>query len=102
MPKVNDHCHYTGKFRGAAHSHCNLQYKVPRKIPIVFHNGSTNDNHFIIKQLAEYFKGQFECFGENTEKYITFSVQIKEDDNSKNLTYKLNFIDSYRFMNSKL
>ena len=82
--KVRDHCHYTGKFRGAAHSHCNLQYKVPRKIPIVFHNGSTNDNHFIIKQLAEYFKGQFECLGENTEKYITFSVPLKkENDNDK-------------------
>ena len=35
-----DHCHYTGKFRGAAHSECNLRYKVPKEIPIVFHNGS--------------------------------------------------------------
>ena len=37
--KVRDHCHYTGKFRGAAHSECNLSYNVPKKIPIVFHNG---------------------------------------------------------------
>ena len=44
------------KFRGAAHSICNLIYKVPKKIPIVFHNGSTYDYHFIIKQLAEEFK----------------------------------------------
>ena len=35
-----DHCHYTGKFRGAAHSICNLRYKVPKIIPIVSHNGS--------------------------------------------------------------
>ena len=96
--KVRDHCHYTGKFRGAAHSICNLRYKVPKEI----HNGSTYDYHFIIKQLAEDFKGQFECLGENTEKYITFSVPIKEDDNSKKITYKLKFIDSYRFMQSKL
>ena len=85
--KVRDHCHYTGKFRGAAHNICNLRHKVPKKIPIVFHNGSTYDYHFIIKQLAEEFKGQFECLGENTEKYITFSVPIKKevtnDDNSK-------------------
>ena len=81
--KVRDHCHYTGKFRGAAHSICNLRYKITKKIPIVFHNGSTYDYHFIIKQLAEDFKGQFECLGENTEKYITFSVPIKKDDNSK-------------------
>ena len=37
---VRDHCHYTGKYRGAAHSKCNLQYKVPKEIPFVFHNGS--------------------------------------------------------------
>ena len=47
-------------------------------------------------------KGQFECLGENTEKYITFSVPIKKDDNSKKITYKLKFVDSYRFMQSKL
>ena len=69
---------------------------------MVFHNDSIYDYHFIIKQLAEDFKGQFECLGENTEKYITFSVPIKEDDNSKKITYKLKFIDSYRFMQSKL
>ena len=39
--KVRDHCHYTGKYRGAAHSICNLRYKIPREIPVVFHNGST-------------------------------------------------------------
>ena len=81
--KVRDHCHYTGKFRGAAHSICNLRYKTPKEIPVVFHNGSTYDYHFIIKQLAKEFDGQFECLGENTEKYIIFSVPIKEDDNSK-------------------
>ena len=95
--KVRDHCHYTGKFRGAAHNICNLRYNIPKKIPIVFHNGSTYDYHFIIKKLAEDFKGQFECLGENTEKYITFSIY-----NSKKITYKLTFIDSYRFMRTKL
>ena len=92
--KVRDHCHYTGKFRGSTHSNCNLQYKVPKKVPVVFHNGLPYDYHFIIKQLAEGFKGQFQCLGENTEKYITFSVPIKKDDNSKKITYKLKFIDS--------
>ena len=47
------HCHYTGKFRGAARNISNLRYKVPKKFPIVFHNGSTYDYHFITKQLAE-------------------------------------------------
>ena len=70
--KVRDHCHYTGKFRGAAHSICNLRYKVPQEIPVKINNDSKYDYHFSIKELAEEFKGQFECFRENTEKYITF------------------------------
>ena len=101
--KVRDHCHYTGKFRGAAHNICNLQYKVIKKIPIVFHNGSTYDYHFIIKKLAEEFKGEFECLGENAEKYIAFSVLLKKENySSKKITYKLKFIGSYRFMSTSL
>ena len=64
----SDHHHYTGKYRGAAHSNCNLNCKIPKEIPVVFHNGSTYDYHFIIKQLAREFKGNFDCLGENTEK----------------------------------
>ena len=75
--KVRDHCHYTGKYRGAAHDICNLRYKIPKEIPVVFHNGSTYHYHFIIKNLAEEFEGEFERLGENTEKYITFSVPLK-------------------------
>ena len=69
--KVRDHDHYTGKYRGAAHSNCNLGYKTLREIPVIFHNGSTYDYHFVIKKLEE-FKGNFDCLGENTEKCITF------------------------------
>ena len=84
--KVRDNCHYTGKFRGAAHNICNLRYKVPKEIPIVFHNGSTYDYHFVIKKLAEEFKGEFECLGKNKEKYITFLVPLKkENDDRKKL-----------------
>ena len=75
--KVRDHCHYTGKYRGAAHNMCNLRYIVPKEIPIVFHNSSTYDNHFIIKELVREFDGNFEFLGENTEKCITFSVTLK-------------------------
>ena len=73
--KVRDHCHYTGKYRGNI---CNLRYKIPKEISVVFHNGSTYDYHFIIKELVKEFDGNFECSGENTEKYITFSVPIKK------------------------
>ena len=66
--KVRDHCHCTGKNREAPHSIFNLRYKISKEIPVVFHNGSTYDYHFIIKQLAREFKGYFHCLGENTEK----------------------------------
>ena len=100
--KVKDHCHYTGKFRGAAHSKCNLNYKVPKDIPIIIHNASY-DTHFIINQLAEEFKGELNCIGENMEKYITFSVPIKKKcDNGKTIAYKLRIIDSFRFMPTSL
>ena len=103
MQKVRYHCHYTGKYRGAAHSICNLRYKIPKEIPVVFHNGSTYYYHFIIKQLAKDFKGNFDCLGENTEKHIPFSVPIKKEyDNDKTIIYKLKFIDSCRFMSDSL
>ena len=102
--KVRDHCHYTGKYRGATHNMCNLRYKVPKEIPIVFHNGYTYDYHFIIKELVKELDGNFECLGENTEKYITFSVPIKKKIENENIeiTYKIKFIDSYRFMSMSL
>ena len=97
--KVRDHCHYTGKYWGAAHSICNLRYRIPKEIPVVFHNGSTYECHFIIKQLVKKFKGNFKCLGENTEKYITFSVPItKQNEEGKIITYKLRFIDVADFL----
>ena len=99
--KVKDHCHYTGKYRGPAHNICNLRYKTPKEIPVEFHNGSTYDHHFIIKELAEEFKGQFQCLGENTEKCLTFSLTIeKELGNGKSIKYEIKFIDSFTFMTS--
>ena len=101
--KVKDHCHYTGKYRGVARNICNLRYKTSREIIVILHNGSTYDYHLIIKELAEEFVGPFECLGENTEKYITFSVPIKKQfDNGESITYKTKFIDSFRFMSRSL
>ena len=55
--EVKDHCHYIGKFRGVAHSICNLRYKGRREIPVKIHNSSKYYYHFIIKELTEEFKG---------------------------------------------
>ena len=65
---VWDHCHETGKYRGAAHAICNSKFNIPNEIPAVFHNGSSYDDYFIIKEIPNEFEGQFECLGKNTEK----------------------------------
>ena len=77
---------------------------VPKEIPIMFHNDSTYDFHFIIKELVKECEGNFKCLGENTEKYIKFSVPINKKIENKDLeiTYKIKFINSYRFMSSSL
>ena len=70
-PKVRDHCHYTGRYRGPAHTKCNLQYKIPSYIPIMFHNLSGYDAHLFIKELAASSK--------NKEDYISFSIKVEVD-----------------------
>ena len=87
------------------HNACNLHYKTPKSIPAVFHNGSNYDFHLIIKQLAKDFKGPFSCIGENTEKYITFSICIFKKtyaNDKKPIAYQIKFIDSFRHMPQSL
>ena len=93
------------------HSIYNLKYRVPKKIPIAFHNGFNYDYHFIIKEFAEEFEKKITCLGESIENYITFTVPIEKevtriDKNGekirKIMSDRLQFIDSARFMASSL
>ena len=61
--KVRDHCHYIGLYRGAVHSICNLKFNVPNKTPVVLHNCSNYDYHFIMKELANNFRENLNIFG---------------------------------------
>ena len=47
--KVRDHCHITGKYRGAAHSRCYLKLKIPKQLSIIFHNLEVYNGHIIFK-----------------------------------------------------
>ena len=74
--ELKDHCQYTRKYRGAAHDICNLRNKIAKEISVAFNNGSTYDYHFIIKELAEEFEGQFECLeGKYRKIYYYFSTK---------------------------
>ena len=106
-PKVRDHCHYTGRYRGPTHMGCNLQYKIPSYIRIVFHNLSGYDAHLFIKELANYGS----CMGiitKNREDYISFSIKAEVDKyinkkgTGKSKEIELIFIDSFKFMSSSL
>ena len=108
--RVRDHCHYMGEYRGAAHNNCNLKYKIPDHIPIVFHNLSGYDAHLFIKELGRKFnKNDIGAIAENKEKYISFNVKInvklawvRNDGKELHKNIKLSFIDSFRFMASSL
>ena len=71
-PKVRDHCHYTGRYRGPTNRNCNLRYRIPHYIPVVFHNLSGYDVHLFIKELGVK-SNDIGVIVKNKEDYITFS-----------------------------
>ena len=105
--KVRDHCHLTGKFRGAAHSMCNLKYRLPKFFPVIFHNLSGYDSHLFIKNLGKS-EGKIGCIPNNEEKYISFSKHILVDKfknkkgEEKEVIREIRFIDSFKFMATSL
>ena len=98
--KVRDHCHHTGKYRGALYSGCNLKLGGRTLIiPVLAHNNSGYDSHMFVKRLADK-KGRTSCIA---EKYITFSKDILVDVVDEEKVYvKLKFLDTFRFMNKSL
>ena len=105
--KVRDHCHLTGKFRGAAHNKCNLEYRLPKFYPVIFHNLSSYDSHLFIKNLGKS-EGKIDCIPNNEEKYISFSKHILVDKfknkkgEEKEVIREIRFIDSFKFMATSL
>ena len=105
--KVRDHCHYTGLYRGPAHSLCNFRYKIPSYIPVVFHNLSGYDAHLFIRELGAH-TSEIGVIVKNKEDYISFSIKvivekyIDKEGNEKDKLIELRFIDSFKFMSSTL
>ena len=104
---MRNHCHLSGKFRGAAHEVCNLKYKVAKFFPVIFHNLSGYDSHLFIKALVNS-EGDISCIRNNEENDISFTKQVivdkfvnKEGKDVK-VKHELRFIDSLRFMVSNL
>ena len=72
--KVRDHDHRTGKYRGAAHASCNINYFCNRYLPIVFHNLKGYDAHLIVKHAYEI------ALKENNKTYQHYQTIHKGND----------------------
>ena len=100
--RVRDHCHLTGKYRGAAHSKCNLRMRVPKFVPVLFHNLEGYDSHLFVKSLG-LSEGTINCIPKTDEKYISFSKNIvmetctDKDGKEKEKTLEIRFLDSLKF-----
>ena len=81
--KVRDHCHFTGKYRGCAHSICNLNFcNRYFKIPVFFHNMKNYDGHLIIQNAEKLSnKKKIDVIAQNSEKFINIgfdSLSVKD------------------------
>ena len=89
--KIRDHCHITGRYRGAAHDRCNINFNYKNYyIPVFIHNSKGYDTHLIMQHIAQYENKRIECIPKTEEKYTCFSIG------------KLRFLDSLAFLNSSL
>ena len=85
--KVRDHNHATGEYRGAAHSHCNIQKKRSYHIPVFFHNLRGYDGHLIMQGIHRYAdEKRIKVIPNNMEKYVSFQLG------------NLRFLDSLQFL----
>ena len=90
--RVRDHDHLKQGFnyRGAAHNACNLNFKHPSYIPVIFHNLRGYDGHLLLSAISGSNIKRISCIPNNMEKYISFSIG------------NLRFIESLQFLNSSL
>ena len=89
---VKDHCHITGRYRGAAHNECNNELRINSKtdkIPVLFHNLRGYDAHHLMQAMLQQ-QEEVNCIANNMEKCITFSLG------------GLRFIDSLNFLQGSL
>ncbi len=115
VKKCRDHCHITGKYCGAACNKCHLRMRVPKFVPVLFHNLEGYDSHLFVKSLG-LIEGDIKCIPKTDEKYISFSKNIimeiirtiiidkngKEKVKEEKLCLEMRLLDSLKFMKDSL
>ena len=106
--KCRDHCHITGKYRGAACDKCNLRMRVPKFIPVLFQNLEGYDSHLFVRSLG-FTEGDIRCIPKTDEKYISFSKNVRmetfiitDKGKEKTICLEMRFLDSLKFMRDSL
>ena len=94
--KVRDHCHFTGKYRGAAHNKCNLRLTRSKRIPVLFHNFTNYDNHLFVKTLGKT-NGDIHVIARNDEKHISVTKDVVVGGDKK-VSWQLRFSDTMSFV----
>ena len=108
LRKVRDHCHFSGKFRGAAHSLCNFKFQRPKFTPVFFHNLQNYDAHLFVRALGTLDEVlSVTCIPNNEEKYISFSLKFELKTERKEVAegewkefvvrHEIRFLDSFKF-----
>lgn len=96
--KVRDHCHFTGKFRGAAHSKCNLRLRKDKIVLVLFHNGGGYEFHLLVKNLGKV-QGEISVIAKNVEEHISITKKIPIIEKN---SWKIRFLDSCGFLQASL
>ena len=113
LRKVRDHCHFSGKFRGAAHSLCNFKFQRPKFTPVFFHNLQNYDAHLFVRALGTLDEVlEVTCIPNNEEKYISVSLKFELKKERREVAegewkefvvkHEIRFLDSFKFTLSGL
>ena len=86
--KVRDHCHIKSNYRGAAYNQCNLKPKIPKKLPIIFHNLEGHDGHLIFRELNNFDNIDIQVILKTSEKYMSIIVNRNNVSSDSNQFYK--------------
>ena len=108
LRKVRDHCHFSGRFRGAAHSLCNFKFQRPKFTPVFFHNLQNYDAHLFVRALGTLDEVRnVTCIPNNEEKYISFSLKFELKKERREVAegewkefvvkHEIRFLDSFKF-----
>lgn len=111
--KRRDHCHFCSKYRGAAHSGCNISLRICRDVVVALHNSKRYDTHIIMQEvgsLVDEYGYKISVLPKSFENYTSFALTFthqhcfKKNRHGMPYTFqwKLKFIDTYAFLSCSL